>query len=175
MARNLLCDRPTEAVMPTCCLDAGNEVSERQGRAHGVKPASAGQVEKGFVDREGLDQRRHLHHQLPDVAAGLGVFRHVGLDDHGLGAELQRLEHRHGGFDAPDARDITGGGNNAARAAADDHRLVGKLRIVALFDRRIEGIAVDMGDGKLVQFGMAQQARAAAGAAAAFGRPAPSA
>ena len=70
-----------------------------------------------------------------------------------------------------DAGDVAGGGDHAARAAADDHRLVGKFRPVALFDRRIEGIAVDVGDRELMQFRVAQQARAAAGRGSAAHRP----
>ena len=65
-----------------------------------------------------------------------------------------------------DAGDVAGGRDDAARAAADDHRLVGQFRPVALFDRGIEGIAVDVGDRQLMKFRVAEQARAAAGAAA---------
>ena len=75
---------------------------------------------------------------------------------------LQRLEHRHGRAHALDAGDVAGGRDDAALAAADDHRLVGQLRIVALLDRRIEGVAVDMGESSLrVRDG--EQPRAAAG------------
>ncbi|GGA54392.1 hypothetical protein GCM10011385_04970 [Nitratireductor aestuarii] len=63
-----------------------------------------------------------------------------------------------------DARDIAGGGNDTPLAAANDQRLVDKLRIVPLLHSRIERIAIDMGDGKLTQFRMCNKARAAAGA-----------
>ena len=43
-----------------------------------------------------------------------------------------------------DAGDVAGGRDDAALAAADDDRLVLQLGIVALLDRRIEGVAVDM-------------------------------
>jgi hypothetical protein len=42
-------------------------------------------------------------------------------------------------------------------ASADDHRLVRERRIVAFLDRGIEGVAVDMGDRKRVEFWMPQQ------------------
>src|SRR5690606_29749979 len=60
-----------------------------------------------------------------------------------------------------DARDIAGGGNHAALAASDDERLVLEGRVVALFDRGIEGVAVDMGEMQAIEFGMARQPGAA--------------
>ena len=68
-----------------------------------------------------------------------------------------------------DARDITGGGNNATGATADDDRLVFQFRIVALFDGGIEGVAIQMGDRKRGQFRVAGKAWAAAGGAAVGG------
>ena len=41
-----------------------------------------------------------------------------------------------------------------------------EIRIVALFDGRIEGVAVEMGDGERVELGMGGDAPAAAGGAA---------
>ena len=67
-ARNLLCDRPTEAVMPTFSRDARDEMGQRQGRAHAMQPCRAGEVEEGLVDRQRFDQRRHLQHQLAHLA-----------------------------------------------------------------------------------------------------------
>ena len=93
-------------------------------------------------------------------------FSMSGRDDDRLGAGLQRLEHRHGRAHALDAGDVAGGRDDAALAAADDHRLVLQLRIVALLDRRIEGVAVDMGEMQLAELGMVEQPRAAAGLAA---------
>ncbi len=66
------------------------------------------------------------------------------------------------------AGDVAGGGDDAALAAADDDRLVGKLRIVALLDRRIEGVAIDMGERQVDRVRlMPDEARAAAGRATA--------
>lgn len=61
------------------------------------------------------------------------------------------------------AGDVASGRNDTAFAAANDHRLVGKLRIVTLLDRRVEGIAVDMCERQLAEFRVAKKPRAAAG------------
>ena len=125
----------------------------------------AGEVEERLVDRERLDQRRQRLHHRPHLAADADVFLHVRRDHDGVGAGLERLEHRHRRTHAADAGDVAGGGDDAALAAADDDRLVGQLRIVALFDGRIEGVAIDMGEVQAIEFGMPGQARAAAGRA----------
>jgi hypothetical protein len=49
----------------------------------------------------------------------------------------------------------------------DDHRLVHQRRFVALLDRRIEGVAVDVGDGELAELGMRKGARRTAARARA--------
>ena len=64
------------------------------------------------------------------------------------------------------ARDVAGGGDHAAAAAADDHRLGGERRIVALFDRGVEGVAIDVGDGERAEFVVAQRCAASRSAAA---------
>ena len=66
-------------------------------------------------------------------------------------AELARLEHRHGRADAEGARHVAAGRDDAALAAADDHRLVGERRVVALLDRGVEGVAIDMRDRQRVR------------------------
>ena len=50
-------------------------------------------------------------------------------------------------------------------AAADDHGTVAQLRPVALFDGGIEGVAVEMGDGKIVKLPVPKDARRSAGRA----------
>ena len=54
---------------------------------------------------------------------------------------------------------------NPAFAATDDDGLVGDIRIVALLDRGVEGIAIDMGDRQRCQRAVAHEARGAALAA----------
>ena len=141
--------------------NAGQQLCQCEGRACAVKSRGSGQIEEGFINREGLHQRRHIHHHAAHEAADFGIFRHVGLDDHSLWAKLQCLEHGHGGFHAADAGNVTSCRHNAPHAAANDEGLVGKLRVIALFDCGIEGVAVDVGDRELMQFGVTKQARAA--------------
>lgn len=101
-------------------------------------------AEKCLVDGERLDQRGERLHRAAHLAADAHILGHV-RPDHDCGrAERQRLEHRHCRTHAIGARDVAGGRDHAAFAAADDHGLVGKLRIVAFLDGRIEGVAIDV-------------------------------
>jgi len=65
-----------------------------------------------------------------------------------------------------DARDIATGGDNAALATAYNDRLVAQRGIIALFNRRIKSIAINMRDFEVVQFVMIKHARRAATCAA---------
>src|SRR6266436_4840166 len=51
-------------------------------------------------------------------------------------------------------------------AAADDHRLVGERRIVALFNGRVKSVAIDVGDRHASEFAVAGDARRTAAGAA---------
>ena len=159
MARNLLAESPIETVMPMLVLDAAGEARERTRRAHAVQPLGAGQVHERLVDRERLDLRRQFEHQLAHLAADAHVLRHVGRQHDRVRAELARLEHRHRRMDAVGARDVAGGRDHAALAAADDQRLVGERRVVALLDRGVEGVAIDMRDRERVRVARAGAAR----------------
>ena len=130
-----------------------------------MQPLRPVEFQERLVDRQGLNQRRQILHHRPYLPADPDVFFHVRTDDHRFGTGFERLEHRHRRAHAVDAGDVTGGGDNATLAAADDERLVQKLGIVAFFDRRIKGVAVDMGKRQVVEFVMIDQPRAAAGAA----------
>ena len=166
LARNLLCDRPIDTVMP---ISASTRLANRASVFAGdeaVQARGAGKIEEGFVDRQRLDERREVEHARAHLAPGGGVFRHVRPHHLGMRAEPARLEHRHRRAHAVGAGDVAGGGDDAAVAAADDQRLVAQRRVVALLDRRIEGVAVDMGDGELCELGVAHEPRRAAGGAA---------
>ena len=152
-------DRNGDADLP---LDVAWRTARAPAPAASVQPLGAGEVEERLVDRERLDQRRQRLHHRAHLAADADIFFHVRRDDDRLGAGFERLEHRHRRAHALDAGDVAGGRDDAALAAADDHRLVLQFRIVALFDRRIEGVAVDMGEMQPVELGMADQPRAAA-------------
>ena len=48
-------------------------------------------------------------------------------------------------------------------AAANDHREVVEFRAASLLDRGVEGVAVEMGDGEVVNFRVAKYAHRPAG------------
>ena len=150
LARNLLQDSPIETVMRELLLDLGGKARQHLGRRHAVQALGAGEIEKRLVDRQRLDQRRQRQHHLAHLAADARIFLHVRPHDAGVRTQPQRLEHRHRRAHAVGAGDVAGGGDDAAPAAADDHRLGGERRIVALFDRGVERVAIDMGDGESV-------------------------
>src|SRR5437868_5383450 len=90
-------------------------------------------------------------------------FPIIRLNDSGVRTKLQRLEHRHGRVHAEGASHIAGRDDNTASARmADDQRLAGELRPVALLDGGVEGIAIDVGDTEALDLHMRQQPRAAA-------------
>ncbi len=150
-------------------LDLAGETGEHEGRRAAVQPLRALEVEKGLVDRDRLDQRGERLHHGADLAPDRDIFLHVRLDDHRFGAGFQRLEHRHCRAHAVDARDVAGGRDDAAFPAADDHRPVAQLRPVALLDRGVEGVAVDMGERQAIELAMAREPRAPAAVAAPAG------
>ena len=107
-----------------------------------------GKVKERLVNADRLHQRCQILYHRADLMADALVLFHVRADDHGLGTTLERLEHGHGRAHAGDSRDVTTGRNDAAPAAADDHRPPGDGRIVALFHAGVKGIAIDMGQGQ---------------------------
>jgi hypothetical protein len=135
-------------------LHAFHEAGEQDGRRLPVQPRGAGEVEEGLVEGQGFDGRRQVLHHGADLAADLDIDVHAAAHDDGLGAEFERLEHRHGGAHALDPRDVAGGGDDAAASAADDDGLVAELGIVAFLDRGVEGVAIHMGDGEIEELGM---------------------
>ena len=100
-----------------------------------------------------------VNNHRSDLAANGGVFLHVGLDDGRLGAEAERLEHGHRGSHAVGAGHVAAGRHHAPVAAAHDHGDVAQLGPVALLDRGVEGVAVEMGDGEVVELRMVESAR----------------
>jgi hypothetical protein len=150
-------------------LDAAGQLHHRMRRRAAVQQLGAGQVEKGLVDREWLNQRRRLAHERPHRAADGAILRHVGADDDGIRTGLERLEHRHRGAHAVEPRDVAAGEDDAALATADDYRLVGERRVVAFLDAGVKGVAIEMRDRERIELGVAEQASRAAGPAAPVG------
>ena len=133
-----------------------------------MQPLCPGQIEESLVDRQRLHLRRQVEHHATHLAADAHVFLHVGpYHCRTLRTKAQGLEHRHGRSDSESPGHVAGCSHHAALAAADDHWLRRNRRIVAFFDRGVKSIAIDMGDGKAVEFGMVQQLRRAACDAAA--------
>ena len=149
--------RPIETVTPT---SASTSRAKRASTTAGGAPCSASVPARSSTASSidsGCTSGVSLRHQRADLPRHRDVFREVGADHHRVGARLQRLEHRHGAAHAVDARDIAGGGDHAAHAAADDHRLRGELRAVALFHAGVERVAVDMRDGEGEQLRVARR------------------
>ena len=177
LARNLLRDSPIETVMPSSRSTSRGEPRQHLGGAHAVQALGAGRdretPRRSTAARPAASGRAS---RSRTCAADRGRISPCSADDGGVRAQRQRLEHRHRRAHAEGARDVAGGRDHAALAAADDHRLVGERRVVALLDRGVEGVAIDMGDGRAYRSSaMAEQARRAAGRAARAPPPASSA
>ncbi len=146
-------------------LDFAGKPRQHFGGNHAVNALGSAEIEKRFIDRKRLDQRRQRLHRTTHLAADPDIFGHVRPDYGCGGTERERLEHRHRRANAVGAGDVAGGRHHAALAAADDHGLVGKLGIVALLDGGVERVAIDMGKRERRQRLVADQARRAAFAA----------
>ena len=151
------------------CLHALDQLGQHRGRRAAMQPGGARKVEERLVQRQGFDGRGHFLHHRPDLARNGGVDLHPAAHHHRLGAQLQRLEHRHRRAHPLDARDVAGGGHHAAPPAADDDRLVAQVRVVAFLDAGIEGVAIHVRDGEVEQLRVRRDARPPAGGAAGAG------
>ena len=78
-----------------------------------------------------------------------GVGAHVGRQKHRLRTQPPRLRHGHGGAHATGTRFVGGRGHHAAPLdpSADHHGPAAQLGTARLFDRREEGVHVDVDDG----------------------------
>jgi hypothetical protein len=72
-------------------------------------------------------------------------------------AQPPRLEHRHRRAHPIGARHVAAGQHDPALAAADDHRLVGKRGVVALLDRGIEGVAINVRNRERVKLAVTDE------------------
>ncbi len=126
---------------PDLLFDTAGKAGEGARGGIVVQPLGAAELQEGLIDGERLHQRCQLLHQRADLAADANVFFHVGLDHDRLRAGRKRLEHRHCRAHAVNAGDVTSRRDDAALAAADNHWLVGKLRIVPLLDGGVKRIA----------------------------------
>lgn len=105
---------------------------------------AAGDVCKGFIDRDALDQRREIIEHLDRGIAEALIFAEAAADEDQLRAELARLTAGHAAAHAEDLRLIGGGKHHAA---ADRDRLAAQRRVEQLLDRGVEGVEIGMQDG----------------------------
>ncbi len=103
-------------------------------------------VEKRLVDRQALDPRRGVVEDLEHRPARLGVGRHPRADHGRLRAQPAGLGAAHRGAHAARLGLVAG---REHHPAPDDHRAAAQARVVALLDRRVEGIEVGVKDGRV--------------------------
>ena len=84
----------------------------------------AAEVEKGFVDRQWLYQRRQRLHGGAHLATDPHILRHVGRNRGREGAKRKGFEHRHCRMHAIRPGSIAGGQNHAAPTTAYDYGFV---------------------------------------------------
>jgi hypothetical protein len=106
-----------------------------------------GDIEEGLVERQWLDQGRDApedgQQQFARLRIGLEAWAH---HDRG-GCPAHRLDHRHRAAH-PEPAHLVGGGQDhpAPGISAHDHRQAPQLGMIALLDRRIEGVHVEVND-----------------------------
>ena len=106
---------------------------------------AAGDVGKGLVDRNALDQRREIaEHANRGVAEPL-VLLEMPADEDQLRAEFPGAPPRHAAVHAEGLRLI---GRGEHDPAADGDRLAAQRRIEQLLDRRVERVEIGMQDGR---------------------------
>ena len=83
---------------------------------------------------------------LRDTTMYFAVGREVRRHDVKTGAHADRAAHRHGRSDSVPPRLVARGGDDTARlgGATDRYGPAAQIGTVTLFDRRVEGVHVDM-------------------------------
>ena len=126
--------------------DAGKDVAPQP---HGDLDGRAGDplhpthVEKRFVDRDPLDERRRVVKHLEHRLARFAVRGHPRRNDDDSRAQPTSLPAAHRGTD-PERLGLVA--RSEHDATADDHRPAAQARIVALLDRGVERVQVGMKD-----------------------------
>ena len=111
-----------------------------------LSPRILGDVEIGLVERQRLDEGCHVAEDPENQIRGGSVSCKIRRHDDQFRAQPDRLRHRHRRVHAVFPRLVAGRRDDAAlvRPAADRKRPASQRRIVALLDRRIERIHVDV-------------------------------
>ena len=146
-ARNLLGATPAEAVRPVVFPDQRLDPLRH---VHGQRlaPGVLGHVEVRLVERQRLDERRHRPEDREHLLRHRPVLREVRPDDDQVGTEAHGPRHRNGRAHAKRPRLVAGRRHDAARRGrpADRHGPAPQFGPVALLDRRVERVHVDVDD-----------------------------
>ena len=120
----------------------------RDGHAERLAPGVLGDVEIGLVERQRLDQRRDRAEEAEHRVGHRLVLGEVGPDDDQVRAQPHGPRHRNRRPDAELARLVAGGGDHAAAfgPAAHGDGPAAQLRAIALLDRRVERVHVEVQD-----------------------------
>ena len=105
-----------------------------------------GYVEIGFIEAQRLNEVGIIRKDRADLLADRPVDVEARFHEHDFRAPTLRGHRRHGRADAELARLVARCRDDSSVAAANRYRPALEGGIVALFDRRIEGIHVDMDD-----------------------------
>lgn len=117
----------------------------RDGDGVAFESAACRDVEIGFVERQTLHERRELVEHGEHLCRHFGITRHARAHADGMRTQLQRAADRHRRAHAEFAHLVTRSRDDAATArAADDQRQTDELGAVALFDRGVERVHVDV-------------------------------
>ncbi|CDE47760.1 unknown [Sutterella sp. CAG:351] len=119
--------------------------SERRFRAARKRNRALRDIQKRFIDRNRLHQRRVAAENSLDCARHFLIALHIRVDEDEIRAQRLRAVGRHSGVNAVTPGFITRGRNHAPPfSSADRYRTAPELRVVALLDRRIERVHVDV-------------------------------
>ena len=117
-----------------------------------TEQADAGRdVEKGLVEGEALHFGRDAPKYFEDLLRDIAVVVQTGVYANRVGATLQRFAHWHCRAHAKLARLVACGRNDTTLPlTTDEYGLSRKLGVIALLDRGIERVHIDVQDGALV-------------------------
>ena len=97
LGEELVAGQPDRDGDADLALDAGGNHRQRLGGRRGFGAVVVGQVEVGLIQRQRLNDGRGGAEDGADLLADALVLGHVGRKHGGVRAQLERLEHRHGG------------------------------------------------------------------------------
>ncbi len=126
----------------------GPQFHPHQARRLLVPGRSSGfQIHEGFVQTQGLHQRRQLPQQLHHLLADLAVDPEAWHEVCRVGRQPTRLSHGHRRVNPENTGLIGRGGDDSPRPQpAHDHGLPAQARLGCLLHRGVEGIHVEMQD-----------------------------